>query len=654
MLDAIAQGIQAAVGKQLKEELSADAIADILWLAAQIDVPPSQRNSRQRLQGESADGSGKGDESADGKEQQRTSKSGADLSTDTANSEPADSSHSAGAMPFKTPDAPALRNSLTLARALQPLRRKVASRTEAVFDLPATIQRITQEQIWLPVESPKPEPWLELAIVVDQSRSIGIWQRTIQELQQMLTRLGAFRSLRVWYARSEPGQPLGLYSRRGSRHQHKELIDPQGDRLIWVLSDGSSPAWYQGEWVQWLEDWGQHNIVTLVQLMPSQLWSRTVLRGYERGWLTCGAAGSANARWRFEPQGKLRKQSAKNATGMVLPVVSLNALGLGRWASAVAGTNQLAVAGYRVKVGAITVAATGAAIPTFEQFLASTSPLAQRLASLMAAVPVQLPIVRLIQRTLLPESDVTHMAEVFLSGILQKQVDAVNPDERLYEFRDGFRQQLNATLSKRQTVQVIGKLTEYVEARAGRSVRDFRAIVSLSASDFPSELRASGAVFAGVTAEVLGRLGDQYQQLLKNLPIPKSAISEIHWGELSLDYGLEQVFFKDDLVRLSPAEYRFVELFLSHPQETIASHTIVELLWKNVKQKPSLKTVHTHIKRLRRKLERAGVPEMIETVYGRGYCLKAAPDADMLTAPQLPLSPNESTSPLETPIILVI
>lgn len=152
-------------------------------------------------------------------------------------------------------------------------------------------------------------------------------------------------------------------------------------------------------------------------------------------------------------------------------------------------------------------------------------------------------------------------------------------------------------------------------------------------------------------------------QTLSNRPSQILGLSVLHWGALSLDYRQQQVFFKGDLIGLSPCEYRFVELFLRHRGQVLKTSAIVEHLWDA--QRPSVGTVRTHIKRLRRKLKKVGVPEMIETVYGVGYRLKRAPEVERTVKtsqssaaalPEQPVSPRPipDDSPLKSPLLLIV
>ena len=109
------------------------------------------------------------------------------------------------------------------------------------------------------------------------------------------------------------------------------------------------------------------------------------------------------------------------------------------------------------------------------------SPEAAELAGYLAAAPLTLPIMRLVQRAMLPRSGPEHLAEVFLSGLLTQApgTDAVtDPDSVLYEFRDDVREQLLGGLTRRESLRVLEVLSGVsgvVAERFGGSL-DFRAL----------------------------------------------------------------------------------------------------------------------------------------------------------------------------------
>ncbi len=98
------------------------------------------------------------------------------------------------------------------------------------------------------------------------------------------------------------------------------------------------------------------------------------------------------------------------------------------------------------------------------------------------------------------------------------------------------------------------------------------------------------------------------------------------WGDLQLIPSHYEVTFQDQPIGLTPKEYALLELLLRHPQRVFSCGAILEHLW-SVAETPGEDTVRTHIKGLRQKLKAAGAPaDLVETVYGIGYRLKAEPD----------------------------
>jgi len=98
------------------------------------------------------------------------------------------------------------------------------------------------------------------------------------------------------------------------------------------------------------------------------------------------------------------------------------------------------------------------------------------------------------------------------------------------------------------------------------------------------------------------------------------------WGELTLNMVSVQVTYQQQLLELRPREYKLLELFLRHPLRVFSRNAIIDQIWTS-DDFPSEGAVTNLIKDLRQRLKKAGVEaELIETVYGLGYRLKAAPE----------------------------
>ncbi|NES87536.1 MAG: formylglycine-generating enzyme family protein, partial [Moorea sp. SIO2B7] len=161
--------------------------------------------------------------------------------------------------------------------------RKVPSQTQTVLDEEETVTQIVEKKIWTPVLKPAPERWLDLALVVEESRSTVIWQEIIAEFQKLTELQGAFRDVRTWGLKTDHDGVIKLFpkgnfsgNKQGFRSP-KELLDPAGRRLILLISDCISPIWRQGKIHDLLKLWSNAGSLAIVQLLPERLWGRTAL-----------------------------------------------------------------------------------------------------------------------------------------------------------------------------------------------------------------------------------------------------------------------------------------------------------------------------------------------------------------------------------------
>lgn len=97
----------------------------------------------------------------------------------------------------------------------------------------------------------------------------------------------------------------------------------------------------------------------------------------------------------------------------------------------------------------------------------------------------------------------------------------------------------------------------------------------------------------------------------------------LQWGRIQLDPSSCEVTYIGKPVKLTPKEFGLLELLLRNPQQVFSRSMILDRLW-TFEDPPNEDAVKAIIKRLRQKLVAMGAaPDMIETVYGLGYRLKA-------------------------------
>lgn len=103
-------------------------------------------------------------------------------------------------------------------------------------------------------------------------------------------------------------------------------------------------------------------------------------------------------------------------------------------------------------------------------------------------------------------------------------------------------------------------------------------------------------------------------------------LTVLTWEKLQLDPDACKVTYGGELLRLTPKEYSILELFLRNPQRIFSRSAMLDHIWPSG-EFPQEDAVSTQIKGLRHKLKAAGMTtDLIETVYGLGYRLKAPPE----------------------------
>ena len=90
-------------------------------------------------------------------------------------------------------------------------------------------------------------------------------------------------------------------------------------------------------------------------------------------------------------------------------------------------------------------------------------------------------------------------------------------------------------------------------------------------------------------------------------------------GGLEIDIEEHTVTFNDSELRLTPNEFKLLQIFASRPRQTLTREQLLEDLHGSASSID--RSVDSHVKNLRKKLEAASGEPMIETVYGIGYRL---------------------------------
>jgi formylglycine-generating enzyme required for sulfatase activity len=507
--------------QQVDIEFTPTDLADVLWLARFITEPSLLTDSKKNTPETPIDANPILDKETDNQESTLNSTEQIDSIANKLklypNSTTGNSGKAGNASAIHVPRKSFLPNRRELMRALRPLQRKVSNPHHLELSIEETVN-LSAQLGWIQcVAMSAKMAWLELILIVDTSPSMQMWDKTIHEWLSLLQRNRAFENIRIY--RMDASQATPTFK------PAKPVLSPARQQAIWIVSDCISAAWHSGELFKYLKRWQKLQPLAIVQMLPFNMWKRTALgRGEECRFYPPVRAGLPTAQWRSDAP----------ETILNLPVFTLDVDSHSAYA-------QLFVAARDVwSVGFVHTAATKYStvppVPNNElspeeiekrltQFRRLASPSAQTLAAYLAAVPLTLPIMRLVQDEMWKKYHDTppqqsHLAEVLLSGLVQRRELF---GAKGYDFLAGLRPKLLDGISVyEEGVAVLRVVSEYVSTHAGSCV-DFRALLENPESVEgvnTFELPPDAQHFAEVGAEVLARMGGRYQAVatqLKNL-----------------------------------------------------------------------------------------------------------------------------------------
>ncbi|MGW6567941.1 SAV_2336 N-terminal domain-related protein [Streptomyces sp. NPDC054975] len=413
------------------------------------------------------------------------------------------------ALPVRAPGANALPGLLGLQKALRPLRHYAhfpLRPGEGLLDEEATAERSAAAGILTPVLRPAAGRRPDIQLLMDTGPAMVVWTRMVEELRQACQQSGAFRDVQVHrlYDTGE-GAPL-VTTTSGSDGRPRlrpgdQLHDPTGRRLTLIVSDCVGPLWQRGAAQRLIHQWPRQSPLALVQPLPPRLWPRTAL-SVEPGLLL--RPSSPGGHTGFQPDEEPWEPPAPDTRAV--PVLTPTPEAFASWARLHAGHGSGAVRGWAATIAAEAprsadaphpaspgatrgtphpgpsgAAPSGPRTPRSDEellraFTAGASPGALRLAVHLAAAPLALPVMQLVQRAMLPDTGPMELAEVLLSGLL-RQLPGPSPYP-CFSYPPRVQQHLLGSLDRGAAALVLKHCSEYVERNFGQGMRNFPALAA--------------------------------------------------------------------------------------------------------------------------------------------------------------------------------
>ncbi|WP_407561082.1 SAV_2336 N-terminal domain-related protein [Streptomyces sp. 184] len=427
------------------------------------------------------------------------------------------------------PEPPALPALVPLQRALRPLRRfqpRVPLVAPGELDEDETAELSARADLVIPVlRTPRRRATLQL--LMDASPAMEVWGRLLEDLRTVAERSGAFRDVTVQRLHPLPGGGVGCTGEPGRPSMLQDagqLHDPGGRRLTLVLSDCAGPMWRDGRMQRMLHGWLGSAPVAVVQPLPHRRWREMPFAALP-GLLVRRPGPYPTLDFRPGTRGDVPPAGARP-----LPVLAPEPAAVGTWARLLAAGEGLSLPGAAGWVcqsaGETTAAPAATAGPadvrpdpaaTLAAFDATASPAARLLAIHLAAVPLVLPVIRLVQRALFPDTGPAETAEILLSELVVAREPTREPtgDDPWFDFRPGVRELLLRRLSHGEAALVLKHCSLYIERTFGHGARNFPAVAVayLSGEDREPDL-GGGKVpdqFARVSEEVLRAFQPAYR-----------------------------------------------------------------------------------------------------------------------------------------------
>ncbi|WP_328626270.1 SAV_2336 family protein [Streptomyces sp. NBC_00353] len=394
---------------------------------------------------------------------------------------------SATTLTLSVPAAPALPAPLELQRALRPLQRyrPASPPTRRILDETATAELSARAGgLIIPVFRGVSRADALLQFVMDASSSMRVWDRMFGELQQVFGQLGAFRDVQVRYLHRGPDGSCAV-SRSpdpaaAPLNSADRLSDPTGRRVTVLVSDCAGPLWHSGRAHRLLHQLARQAPTAVLQPLPQRMWNRTRLPvtygALSRGE---GLSGATVLKVTEEAGGAPTVRPGALAVPVLPPVAGA----LAAWARLLSGTGSGRISGAVGWVRADQPAAPAprpgdrmSSLQLVSRFRSTASPAAGQLAVYLAAAPLYLPVMQLVQRTMLPDSGPSELAEVLLSGLLSRSRADVAGSGQWYAFAPGVQEALLGPLGRDEALLVLKHCSEYIEQRFGKGGPNFPAL----------------------------------------------------------------------------------------------------------------------------------------------------------------------------------
>lgn len=283
----------------------------------------------------------------------------------------------------------------------------------------------------------------DVVVAVDPDPGMTVWHDTAVEFTDLLRRSRVFRRVDRCALRAlPPGHP-------------------SPGRLTLAVTDGNAPGWRTGALGQVLHRWAAAGTLAVVHLLPHQAWPESGVPTWPLSLRSAGP-GAPNRRHGTRPRQLGLGAPEESGPYLPVPVLELAPRSLESWVGLINGARgtwtrlPLTFTAPRPEGPRPAHTGPGSAADRVAAFRRSVSPEVSGLATLLAATPLGVPVIRRVLSRLRPGARISDFTQLLTHGLIHPVTGA----RIAYDFAPDVRGELLAagrTEELRRVVDVVGE-----------------------------------------------------------------------------------------------------------------------------------------------------------------------------------------------------
>jgi len=335
-------------------------------------------------------------------------------------------------------------------KAFRPLKIEENDKHHKIIDIKKTVDFIAQTEIEQVIFKTRKKELYVLNLLIDKDHTMEVFTELIEEFIASVEHYGIFFSVHCFYLDNG-----NIYRDKYlSTKVEKFYQFSQRNSLTLIISNCVSSAWKRNEMFKLIDDLSQHTFCSIVQMLPSHLWLLTALgRGTQLTFQHTQGDKVLNRNLYSRDESLFFKEKKKI---LKVPVLAFEPNAFAVWASFASKDKRFKIAGMAFDdlstKEIVSYEFTGQ--ERLDGFLENSTDIAIHLASYMANLPVSFDVARMIQEEKFSNSNITHLSEVFLGGII-KRIESENAVR--YVFRKEAREYLKQFTSANEAYALLEK-----------------------------------------------------------------------------------------------------------------------------------------------------------------------------------------------------